>query len=87
MPVAEPSYMHSFALTERYAMLVAFPLVVNPLRLALAGRPFIENYRWKPELGTRVLVFDREDGELHGAYEAEPRFSFHHVNAFERDAS
>ena len=82
--VAEPSYMHSFALTERYAVLVAFPLVVNPLRLALGARPFIENYRWKPELGTRVLVFDREDGELHGEYEAEPCFSFHHVNAFEQ---
>jgi len=83
--VAEPSYMHSFALTERYAVLVAFPLVVNPLDLALSGRPFIENYKWKPELGTRVLVFDREDGDLRGFYEAEPRFSFHHVNAFERD--
>jgi carotenoid cleavage dioxygenase-like enzyme len=82
--VAEPSYMHSFALTERYAVLVAFPLVVNPLSLALSGRPFIENYRWKPELGTRVLVFERGSGELRGAYEAEPRFSFHHVNAFER---
>jgi beta,beta-carotene 9',10'-dioxygenase len=82
--VAEPSYMHSFALTERYAVLVAFPLVVNPLRLALSGRPFIENYRWKPELGTRILVFDRADGELRGEYMAEPRFAFHHVNAFER---
>ncbi len=82
--VGEPSYMHSFALTERYAVLVAFPLVVNPLSLALAGRPFIENYRWKPELGTRVLVFDREEGSLRGSYEAEPRFCFHHVNAFER---
>jgi beta,beta-carotene 9',10'-dioxygenase len=85
MRVAEPSYMHSFALTERYAVLVAFPLVVNPLKLALGGRPFIENYEWKPELGTRVLVFDRNDGKLHGSYEAEPRFAFHHVNAFERD--
>lgn len=82
--VAEPSYMHSFALTERYAVLVHFPLVVNPLRLASGARPFIENYRWKSELGTRVLVFDREQGELRGEYEAEPCFSFHHVNAFER---
>lgn len=81
--VGAPSYMHSFALTERYAVLVAFPLVVNPLELALAGRPFIENYRWKPELGTKVLVFDRNDGSLRGTYEAEPRFCFHHVNAFE----
>lgn len=84
LPVSEPSYMHSFALTERYMVLVAFPLVVNPLRLGLSGRPFIENYRWKPDLGTKILVFDREDGSLRGTYEAEPRFAFHHVNAFER---
>jgi carotenoid cleavage dioxygenase-like enzyme len=81
--VSEPSYMHSFALTERHAVLVAFPLVVNPLKLALSDRPFIENYEWKPELGTQILVFDRERGELRGVYEAEPRFSFHHINAFE----
>jgi beta,beta-carotene 9',10'-dioxygenase len=82
--VSEPSYMHSFALSERFAVLVAFPFVVNPLGLALSGKPFIENYRWKPEQGTRVLVFDREDGSLRGEYMAEPCFSFHHVNAFER---
>lgn len=84
MRVARPAYMHSFALTERYAVLVAFPLVVNPLDLAFSGRPFIENYEWKPELGTRVLVFEREGGVLRGEYEAAPRFAFHHVNAFER---
>jgi carotenoid cleavage dioxygenase-like enzyme len=86
--VAEPSYMHSFALTERYIVLVAFPLVVNPLRFAagmLTGRPFIENYRWKPERGTRILVFDREGTGLWREFEAAPCFAFHHVNAFERD--
>lgn len=83
--VSEPSYMHSFALSESYLVLVCFPLVVNPLRLLTGARPFIENYRWKPELGTRILVFGREDGALRGEYEAEPRFAFHHVNAFERD--
>lgn len=86
LPVCEPSYMHSFALTERYAVLAAFPLVVNPLRLGLSGRPFIENYVWKPELGTEILVFERENGDLRGRYEAAPCFSFHHVNAFERGA-
>lgn len=84
LPVSEPSYMHSFGLTERFAVLVTFPFVVNPLRLGLGGRPFIENYRWKPELETEILVFEREGGNLRGRYEAEPCFCFHHVNAFER---
>ena len=82
--VAEPSYMHSFALTERYLVLVTFPLVVNPLQLAFSGRPFIENYRWKPELGTTFLVFDRNSGELVRTAEAGPCFAFHHINAFEQ---
>lgn len=88
LAVSEPSYMHSFALTERYIVLVAFPFVVNPLRLAtggLRGRPFIENYEWKPEQGTRILAFDRAGGGLVRSYEAGPRFAFHHVNAFEHD--
>jgi carotenoid cleavage dioxygenase-like enzyme len=82
--VAEPSYMHSFALTEHYMILATFPLVVNPLQLVLSGRPFIENYRWKPELGTRFLIFDRNGGGLVRTVEAEPCFCFHHINAFER---
>jgi carotenoid cleavage dioxygenase-like enzyme len=82
--VAEPSYMHSFALTERYLVLVTFPLVVNPLQLVFTGRPFIENYRWKPELGTTFLVFDRGSGELVRTCDAGPCFAFHHINAFER---
>ena len=55
--------MHSFGLTERWLVLAEFPFVVNPLRLAFSGRPYIENYRWKPELGTRFTLLDRATGE------------------------
>ena len=82
-PVKEPSYMHSFGLTERWLVLAEFPLVVNPLSLALAGRPYIENYRWKPELGTRFTLIDRKTGEATGGFRADPCFAFHHVNAYE----
>lgn len=83
VPVREPAYMHSFGLTERWFVLAEFPFVVNPLRLALAGKPYIENYRWKPELGTRFTLVDRFNGEAKGGFEADPCFAFHHVNAFE----
>jgi beta,beta-carotene 9',10'-dioxygenase len=88
IPVQHPAYMHSFAITERYAVLTEWPLVVDPLRLAvsgLRGRPFIENYEWQPGRGTRFHVVDLRDGSLRGTYQASPAFSFHHVNAFERD--
>jgi beta,beta-carotene 9',10'-dioxygenase len=85
VPVREPGYMHSFAMSERYVVLAEYPLVVNPLRLGLSGKPFIDNYRWEPERGTRFIVLDRHSGELRTIAEGEPFFCFHHVNAFERN--
>jgi beta,beta-carotene 9',10'-dioxygenase len=83
LPVRNPSYMHSFALTERYVVLVEFPFVVSALKLALSGRPFIENYRWEPDRGTTFLVIDRRDGTLRARVAGPAFFAFHHVNAFE----
>ncbi|MBV9212344.1 MAG: carotenoid oxygenase family protein [Actinobacteria bacterium] len=82
--VREPCYMHSFALTERYAVLTDQPFTVNPLGLLLSGRPFIENFRWHGDRATRFMVFDRAGGRHVGTDETEPFFTFHHVNAFER---
>jgi beta,beta-carotene 9',10'-dioxygenase len=85
LPVKEPAYMHSFGLTERWLVLAEFPLVVNPLALALSGRPYIENYKWKPELGTRFTLVDRATGEATGGFQTDACFAFHHVNAYEED--
>ncbi|HEX5225950.1 MAG TPA: carotenoid oxygenase family protein [Solirubrobacteraceae bacterium] len=85
MPVREPAYMHSFGQTERFLVLVEFPFVVNPLSLALSARPYIENYRWRPERGTIVTLLDRNTGAAAHRFQTDACFSFHHVNAFERD--
>ena len=83
LPVREPAYMHSFGLTERWLVLAEFPLVVNPLALALSGRPYIENYRWKPERGTRFTLVDRATGKAVKGFHTEACFAFHHVNAYD----
>lgn len=82
--VQEPSYMHSFAITKNYAILTALPLVVNPLNL-LKGKGFIQSFTWKPELGTRFVIFNRHTRKQVGTIIGEPFFAFHTVNAFERD--
>ena len=84
IPVEFPAYMHSFALTEHYVILVAFPFVVNPLDLMLKEKPFIFNYKWKPEKGTVFYVIDRSSGEV-SEIKGDPFFAFHHVNAFDRN--
>lgn len=83
VPVDRPAYMHSFGLTEKWFVLVEFPLVVNPIEIPLSGRPYIENFRWKPDRGTRVTLLDRSGGEVIGPIETDPCFAFHHVNAYE----
>jgi beta,beta-carotene 9',10'-dioxygenase len=85
LPVSQPAYMHSFAITERFVVLVEFPLVAIPLSIALSGRPLIENYRWRPQRGTRFRVIELDSGRVRGTYRGDPFFAFHHVNAFERD--
>jgi beta,beta-carotene 9',10'-dioxygenase len=85
VPVREPAYMHSFGLSERWFVLAEFPFVVNPLRLAQMRRPYIENYRWRPERGTRFTLVDRRSGEVRGGFETEACFAFHHVNAFDAE--
>jgi beta,beta-carotene 9',10'-dioxygenase len=83
LPVKEPAYMHSFGLTERWFVLAEFPFLVNPLALALSGRPYIENYRWKPERGTRFTLIDRTTGKATAGFRTDACFAFHHVNAYE----
>jgi beta,beta-carotene 9',10'-dioxygenase len=85
IPAREPAYIHSFAMTERYLVLVEWPLVVDPVRMIARGGSFMDNMSWKPERGTRFHVVDRHRGELRGTYEGEPFYCFHHVNAFERE--
>ncbi|HXB16583.1 MAG TPA: carotenoid oxygenase family protein, partial [Solirubrobacteraceae bacterium] len=72
IPVRAPAYMHSFGLTERWIVLAEFPFVVNSLALALSGRPYIENYRWKPERGTRLILVDRATGHVHKPLTTDP---------------
>jgi beta,beta-carotene 9',10'-dioxygenase len=85
LPVKEPAYMHAFGMSERYLILTEYPLRANPLKLAFAGKPFIENYVWDEREPARFQVIDRASGELRGTYETDAFFCFHHVNAFERD--
>ena len=83
IPVREPAYLHSFGMSRRYFIIAEFPLVVQSIKLLLRFRPFIENFKWKGNRGTRFFVIDRESGRLAATIKTDAFFSFHHVNAFE----
>jgi len=45
----------------------------------------LENFKWRPEQGTKITLINRLDGKVVGIYSCEPFFAFHHINAFEVD--
>jgi carotenoid cleavage dioxygenase-like enzyme len=85
IPAKEVSYMHSFGMSPNYFILTEFPFLVNPLNILFSKKPFIENFKWKPERGTRIRVVNRKNGTLEKTLVSDPFFAFHHVNAFEED--
>lgn len=85
LDVDRPRYMHSFGMTENYVILSEWPIMVDPLDLLLRGDPFIENFEWRPEEGTRFRILRKDDGTEVATLTTDAAFAFHHVNAFEHD--
>jgi len=83
LPTMRPAYMHSFSITEHYAILAEYPLYFNSLGLLLSGKAVAENMDWQPERGMNFLVVELASGKLVGKYRSNPFFCFHHVNAYE----
>jgi carotenoid cleavage dioxygenase-like enzyme len=77
--------MHSFAITDRYVVLIEQPWVMDVKKLMTFKTSFAGAFDWKPERGTTFTVIDRTNGSVRARLQAEPFFTFHTVNAFEQD--
>jgi beta,beta-carotene 9',10'-dioxygenase len=86
IPTKKLAYIHSFGMTEHYLLLAEYAFKLsNVLGMVISGKPFIENFEWLPEEGSRFIVVDKASGRVVSESETEPFFAFHHINAFERD--
>ena len=85
LPVRDPSYVHSFAVTPHFLVLLESPLRVNPLRLRFSGLPYIDNYRWRDTEGSQVWILERDTGRVVARHAWRPCFHFHVVNAWEEE--
>lgn len=83
--IEEPSYIHSFSITDKYIILITQPLVVNPLKLFISDKGFINNFKWKPRLGTKFIVIDKENKIVINTYKTKAFFFFHTVNAYQEE--
>nr|XP_050024308.1 retinoid isomerohydrolase-like [Dermacentor andersoni] len=82
-------YVHSFALTEKWVVVVEQPLALHlPTMLRckfLGDKAYVDALKFNPEKGVRFHIMNKKTGELHSTvFEAAPFFIFHHINAFEQ---
>ena len=72
----DPSYMHSFGMSNKYFVIAESPYTVQSINLIAINRPFIENFKWKKNRGTRIWVIDKVSGKTILKKEIEPFFFF-----------
>jgi len=87
LPVRRPAYLHSFGLSRAHAVVVEFPLLLDPIRLLLAGGSYHSAFDWAPATGTRLRVVERATGRIAADCTIDACFAFHHVHAWDEDGT
>ena len=77
------SIIHDFVLTQKYLVFFIPPIALKTLPLLLGLTTFSHSLLWKPQLGTQVLIFERENLSLVSRGETDPWFHWHFGNGYE----
>jgi all-trans-8'-apo-beta-carotenal 15,15'-oxygenase len=86
LKVPEVSMIHDFVVTEGHLVFLLPPLVFD-LDRAKAGATFLDSHEWKPQLGMRAMVLDKNRLDAPMWFELPAGFVFHFGNAWEDTAS
>ena len=79
--IPKTPYMHSFGLSENYALIFASPLYVNYLKIATTGIAE-ESLEWHDDERMAIYMFNIHTGSVE-VFDTDPVFPMHHINAYE----
>ena len=79
--VEKAAYMHSFAVTPNYAVIMAVPFYINPIGMLKDFEP-LSAFEWLPNAVTQMHVINLKSGDVK-TLETENIFFLHMVNAYE----
>ncbi|WP_309740493.1 carotenoid oxygenase family protein, partial [Chamaesiphon sp. OTE_20_metabat_361] len=74
--------VHDFLMVGKYLVFCINPIEIQPLPILLQLASYSESIRWKPELGTQIMIFDREDLSLVSNFTTEPWYQWHLGNGY-----
>jgi len=78
------STVHSFSITENYAVFFFYPVVIETKKMFQTGFHVFELLAWLEDELTEVFVVNLKTGEVTDMF-TDPTYSAHHANAYETD--
>ncbi len=83
VPLSPLGLTHDFVVTARSLVVLLTPFVLDTAQFTSGRLAILDAHVWRPELGVRALVVDKDSLEVVRRYELPPGFHFHHGNGWE----
>lgn len=74
--------IHDFCFAGQYLIFLVSPVRVSIPSVILGQKSYSDALEWKPELGTEILIFDRDDLSLVSRGQTDPWFQWHFANGY-----
>lgn len=81
-PLSGLPLIHDFCFAGQYLVFLVSPVRVNLAPVALGQKSYSDSLAWKPELGTEILIFDRDSLSLVSSGKTDPWFQWHFANGY-----
>ena len=85
VPLDGPSFVHDFIATEKHLLFFVPPLRLRIIPMLLGLGSYSENLKWRPSLGTEVLIIPIDTPAEVIRFTTDPFYQWHFSNAFERE--
>ncbi len=86
LPLRGVPLIHDMVLAGPYVLICIPPVRMQLVPALMNLKSFSESLAWRPELGTEVLIFDRQTLNLLSRSTAEPWFQWHYANGHVNEA-
>ncbi|WP_414528107.1 carotenoid oxygenase family protein [Nodularia chucula] len=82
LPLQGIPLIHDFVLAGQYLIFFIPPLRLNVFSVLTGMKSYSDSFEWKPQLGTEILIIDRENLSLVSRSQAEPWYQWHFANGY-----
>lgn len=84
LPLDGVPLIHDFAIAGRYLVFCISPVRIQVLPLLARVKSFSDAMEWQPELGTEILIIDRESLQIVSRTTTDPWYQWHFGHGYEQ---